>query len=654
MKLKMLLKKNIETGKRIDSNELYEVIEKFPCVSFDIFDTLIKRNVAEPEDIFEIMEKQVGQGFKDKRIRAEQKARKELGKKEINLIDIYQYFPENDAKRLLNLELKIEEDSIVPNQPVAEVYNRCVKANKMIYLTSDMYWPEDAIRKLLEKNGFGSYQNLYLSSTQQKVKSDGSLFKLLLEREGINCDELIHIGDSLQGDYKGPKKLGIHTIRIPRHFKNIAYRGDNKNSNISLNYLNHFINNTFPYNEDPYYQFGYTQFGKLLYGFVNWLHDEAVARGIKKLFFFARDGYIMKKAYEICINSPDIEIFYLEVSRRSLRGPVLWMDCSFATILKMVVNAKLISLKSIFDGLGLDIADYSKTINDCNLNVDTLFDRETIADDIRLKKLFEIIKNDIITNSQKEYSLLQAYLKKYNVNGKFGVVDIGYAGSMQRYMQQVLTQMGIEHDISGFYFAVADFYKKNLLDNVKLDLNGYLFDFQHDEHAIDTRSSFVGLFETLFLEQGGSVKRYINNDGEISVERYPYEYEIDGKPTGDLLKVRKVQQGALDFLKRAKKDNLLATLRCRPNEYFYGLYKTGIAPFQSDIDLFANLSFFDEGVTERLAAPKGFFHYLVYPKHFKIDFLKCRWKIGFLKRTFLVCLPYQRIYRVLKCIGARG
>ncbi len=653
MDVKVAVKKKMNTGKRIDSGALFKAIEEFPCVSFDIFDTLIKRNIAEPEDIFDIMEKYIGREFKDERINAEQKARRELGKKEINLIDIYKYFPKNDANRLMNLELRIEADSIVPNQPIVEVYHKCIKANKKIYITSDMYWPEDSIKKLLKDNGFDTYEALYLSSAQQKIKGDGSLFKYLLEREGISCENLVHIGDSIQGDYKEPRKLGIHAIRIPRCFKNIAYRGEDMNNNISLNYLNHFINNTFPYSKDPYYQFGYAQFGKLLYGFVNWLHDEAVAKGIKKLFFFARDGYIMKQAYEACVDDRGIQTRYLEVSRRSLRGPVLWMDCSFETILKMVVNAKLISLASIFDGLGLDIDRYNEVIKKYKLTENTIFDRGTIVDDIRLKKLLEHIRNDIIVNSKKEYVLLQAYLRENHVEGKFGVVDIGYAGSMQRYMQQVLTKMGIKHDISGFYFAVADFYKKNMLPNVKLDLNGYLFDFQHDDDSIDTRSSFVGLFETLFLEQGGSVKRYIKKDEHLSVERYPYEYEKDGVPTADLLKIRKVQQGAMDFLRKASKDRLLPKLRCSTDEYFYGLYMTGTNPSQFDIDLFSDISFYDEGITEKLAAPKEIFYYAFHPKQFKIDFLRCRWKIGFLKRLFKVCLPYQRIYRLLKRIGEK-
>ena len=39
--------------------------------------------------------------------------------------------------------------------------------------------------------------------------------------------------------------------------------------------------------------------------------------GIKKVYFFSRDGLIMKKAFDLLFQ--DVDTYYLEVSRRSLR-----------------------------------------------------------------------------------------------------------------------------------------------------------------------------------------------------------------------------------------------------------------------------------------------------------------------------------------------
>lgn len=44
------------------------------------------------------------------------------------------------------------------------------------------------------------------------------------------------------------------------------------------------------------------------------------------------------------------------------------------------------------------------------------------------------------------------------------------------------------------------------MNDGKLSLHGYLFDFYNNVNSVDKRSPFVGLYETLFLEQKGSVK----------------------------------------------------------------------------------------------------------------------------------------------------
>ena len=60
--------------------DIYKEIENYKYISFDIFDTLIKRNVEKPTDIFELIPKRYNKelkNFKEKRINAEHIARKQ-------------------------------------------------------------------------------------------------------------------------------------------------------------------------------------------------------------------------------------------------------------------------------------------------------------------------------------------------------------------------------------------------------------------------------------------------------------------------------------------------------------------------------------------------------------------------------------------------
>lgn len=641
------LRRAFHSGHSVNSDRLVETLSGFEYISFDIFDTLVKRNVSEPEDVFRIIESLTGDGFAGKRLEAEKQARSRLGKTEITLADIYSFFPAAEREELMQLEINIEKDLIVPNLPLKQVFERCIQGGKTVVISSDMYWDLDQIQDLLVSNGYSGFTSIYLSSDLQMLKSDGSLFREILRDLSISPSQLVHIGDSFRGDYLMPKRLGIEARRVPRYVSYAPLRSRKPNESIQFNYLNCFTNNTIPTIDDPYYRFGYARFGRLLYGFANWVYEEAKKRGVKRIFFFSRDGFIMKAAYEACINDASIETEYLEVSRRSLRVPILWVNCTHDSILNMVVNSKAVSLVSLLDGLGLCAEDYSSVISSFNLSIDEEFDRSSIAEDKRLRRFLDAIRPDIVRNSREEYSELSKYIREHDIHGRFAVVDIGYGGSMQRYLQQALTQMGIEHDITGFYFGVAEFYRKNCLPGSNLDLNGYIFDFCHDQSAVDTRSSFVGLFETLFLEQAGSVKCYSDNGTTVIAKRYSYEYLSDGNPTPDLLHVQSLQRGAMDFINAASRDRFISALRCNPNEYYAEICKTGQSPTFQDLSLFGDMAFFDEGEMTRLAAPKSIFFYMLHPKTLKSDFLRCRWKTGFMKRLLFLRLPYQNMYNML-------
>lgn len=54
----------------------------------------------------------------------------------------------------------------------------------------------------------------------------------------------------------------------------------------------------------------------------------------------------------------------------------------------------------------------------------------------------------------------------------------------------------------------ASFYTRNAEVIPDLKIKGYLFDFTNDKKTYDIRNYFVGLFKTIFLERGGSVKNY--------------------------------------------------------------------------------------------------------------------------------------------------
>lgn len=634
MKILQQVRDKLNTASSIDVASIINQIEKYDIVSFDIFDTLLKRNVAKPTDVFEYIEKKHNKtGFCEQRIAAEKRARTKKKGVEVTLSDIYAEMPYDFSSE----ELKAEGELLVANDWILPVYKHALKSKRVI-ITSDMYLPEGFICQILKREGLEGYEKLYLSSSLGKTKHSGDLFELIISELGKE-NSLIHIGDSYRSDFEIPKKHGVDAIHISTKIEKSTFKL--KEDGVEENIINSFLNNTSPIGESKYYRFGYEKFGMFLWGYSKWLHKSVKDSDIKDVYFFSRDGLIMKKAFDALYN--DVQTHYLEVSRRSLRVPILWMNYELPHVINMISPSKLVSLTTIFDGVGLDINNYRSLIEKYGFTAETTFDRKELLENKNLNSLYSQLGADIETVSKKEYELLVKYIDQNHLSGKFAIVDIGWSGGMQRYLIETLNKLGIDASIKGYYIGVADYYKRNIEVVPNLDLNGYLFDFLHDKNAKDKRSAFVGLFETLFLEQGGSVKNYRVENENVTANRLPYEYLENGQPTFEYRNVMDIQRGALDFIKRFGDMNLNVSA----DKLYEGLSETGLKPKKEDIDMFADFRFFDEGETLYLAKPKDFFYYMFHVKNLKKDFLSSRWKIGFMKRLFKIDLPYEEIYKAM-------
>ena len=99
-------------------SKILKKINKYEYVSFDMFDTLIKRNVNNPSDIFELVQIEYNKrynkdinNYKAIRINAELKAKTLDENREPNIDDIYKCLDINkeyDIEKLKELEIDLE------------------------------------------------------------------------------------------------------------------------------------------------------------------------------------------------------------------------------------------------------------------------------------------------------------------------------------------------------------------------------------------------------------------------------------------------------------------------------------------------------------------------------------------------------------------
>lgn len=311
--------------------------------SFDIFDTCFVRACGSPHNVFDLLayrilgeesEESLRMDFAAIRIEGERKARLYSGKKEVNLTDIYECcsfegLTSMDKRQIAAAEMEIEREQLVPVYSILQKIKELHKISESVYYISDMYLPQEFIHELLVKHGFWqSGDKLYVSCVSGNTKQDGSLFKQVAEENAIVYRHWYHWGDNRRSDYRVPKRMGIKATLV--HHKSSIYEQFLQNQdclsgffvNQHLAGISKAVRLSFPMT--PQYAFAANLIAPLYVAFVYRILQDAVRRNIEKLFFLARDGYILYQiAKDLEVEFPDIEIKYLYVSRSSLYLPGL-------------------------------------------------------------------------------------------------------------------------------------------------------------------------------------------------------------------------------------------------------------------------------------------------------------------------------------------
>lgn len=634
-------------------NRLERMAKKFGYVSFDIFDTLIKRDVPNPSDVFEIVGGHIGvDDFKNLRISAEKKARMNSESGEVSLKDIYDNLFENDPdlrNKALSEELAVEKNISVANPDLIDFYNRIKESTKII-LISDMYLDSTVIVDILDYCGICGYSKIYISNEFDKTKRSGELYKLVLKDLDISPSEILHIGNSFVGDYFMARKNKISSFKVRTEVNRLSRKNKNVlcSDNKKKQYLDAFINNHINSNSDYYFRFGYECMGPLLYGFINWLNEDMKKEDIDQVLFLSRDGFIMEKVYKELGYGEFIPDYYFEASRRSLRIPSFNRSMTYEDILKEMTLPNKTNIAQIVDSWGLDVNEIEDILNSKNINAYEYIERNKLIDNQIVKGLFSQLFDKIMDNAEKEREMLVGYLGRFDFSLKTAIVDIGWRGSMQKYLTRTLSLYGNENcQLYGYYIGLRE-TAVDVLGKHNLNAKGYAFDCLNNSSDNSMERAFLGLIETPFLEQSGSVKRYVQRNNQFFAERYPYEFsESDGSLSQEAKCVNQIQNGAIEFAKDYKRSLLCDFVGNASSVMFSNFYELGINPSIKDVKAFGDFNYFDNGESFKLAKPSVAFSYIFNISRLKRDLFDSRWKIGFLKGLIKLPIRYIKLFDML-------
>lgn len=490
-------------------------IDKYEFISFDIFDTLIKRIVEKPVDIFYFVEKEYELKYSNpihnyikNRIEAEQVVRGRNRSIEITLNQIYyellKYYDFETCEKLKKIEVELEINYSYKNYALFDIYNYALNNKKIIFIISDMYLPENTIISILRKNGYNNWKKLYVSCAYKKTKQSGELFQVVLDGNNIKANQLLHIGDNKYSDNIIPNKIGIDSVRIPQRTSNLIHvKTIFKNDTMEKKMLKTFTNITIDTKQNYAYRLGFETFGKLLYSFSKWLFDLSKREKIDKIFFLSRDGYVMQKAFNLMYGET-IPNTYFYASRKVLGIADLCNRKNLKDICEHMYLPPRITFKDFFRKIGIDVRQYQDIIFNMKINIDQEYNGKEIYYKKEIKNFFAIIKQDLLNYSKKQNELFVEYFSKNAEGKRIGIVDIGWYGHMQESISSILkNNMLQKYKIIGFYMGITP--RSKIYSVNEEDMHGFLYEPDKNEDIYIRLRESIAIFESCFLAHHGSV-----------------------------------------------------------------------------------------------------------------------------------------------------
>ncbi len=487
---------------RLTPIQLAKQLMKYDVVSFDIFDTLILRNVEQPVDIFSLVENRLEvPEFKTYRIQAEKDARNKKNSREVTIYEIYQELHKyifTDIEKAINTELEVEEDFCFGNPYFRIVFDILKKNNKIIIAVSNMYLPHDIMKKLLKKCGFDGFHKIYVSCDYRVSKGGDALLYDIVKGD-FPDKSIIHSGDNYRVDFVNAQSHNLDAYYYPNNtIASLAYRPKrcwSLSSSLHKAIVANTLYNGVKHDFDRFYSYGFIYGGILVYGFCQHLEQYCKENQIDKILFLARDGDIIQKVYNRFFGAVQNE--YVLWSR--FAGTQVNLQNSVEDLISRNVNpyfanSKGNKIKDLFEHINcsflLDEADFNmdgdESITTDNIDYIKQFIRLSAT---KIKAHFEYVTKDA---ENYFYPIIQQ-------SQNLCIVDVGWSGKgiicLRQYLKDRLQFKGT---VKGCMIGAFDRDFTNL-EIAYNKLNSWMFNAYKNRDLMDKFNQNI-FNETIFFE----------------------------------------------------------------------------------------------------------------------------------------------------------
>lgn len=583
-------------------------IENIDVVSVDVFDTALTRSVETPVDVFALMEECLithygteYEGFAVKREAAERAARNTAWQNfkhhEITLQSIYaelaRLLPNTSCKpeSLAALEIDIEHHTCLQTPDIHHAITLAHQAGKAVLFVSDMYLSGATIRQLLINAHYAAPLDLIVSSETLHTKADGSQWQGVKDKYGPNT-KILHIGDNSHSDVASPTKHGIAAYP---YFKarSVARNGGPLCPAIIpfsiASRVAHLTQPSSPAKHTAMAQLG-TTWGALVVGaYTNWLAERAKTIKAKHIFFCARDGELPYAAWKTMGlgDKTGIPSSYLYISRKALNFGAAALTCrpdylSPAALETLTQTYKPNTIQALLSRIGFE--DSSPIMAHAASQFETLQTTIFWDDPPGLEKFKAFLQDyaaQVYARLCVERDNAIAYLCQQGLhNGPVALVDVGWHGTMQASITQLLHYAGHTPKIYGFYCGLWNRALRNRPAAGWMD-GAFGNDFIPDAEQYALRNA-VPILENLFAASHGTTLGYQNQNGTMA----PILASSDIETAQHTHIIKPFQRAALTALRHLTSTGQHLTLRATDltlTPAFAALSRLALCPTPSEL-----------------------------------------------------------------------
>ncbi|GLY64843.1 HAD family hydrolase [Amycolatopsis taiwanensis] len=521
-------------------------------LSLDVFDTILWRRTPRPTDLFALLgarlqrdgispEWMTPAGFRLARIDAERAARRRpesLGN-EVSLFDIWQRMPlpifAASPAELVQAEVEIERAFTVPDLDIADLIDLAHRSGVPIALVSDTYFTEEQLAYLLDRPELPGLRGARVfRSHQHGLDKASGLWEIVLDQLGCRPEQLLHVGDNPVADHEVPGELGIRTVHYERGdetFTEILDRErepididdplgehlDPEQGDFGLTSLRAKILQR----ADPSaltsvrtaWRFGAAVFGPVLTGFAEWVAQRAHDAGIPVLWCPMREGTLLSALVNNAAQSRGWKVEAKPIWLSRHVTSIAALDPADLDSLRTFVWQRYqLTVRQLLTVLHLRPGD----VPVLGELLDTVLDNERTIDTV-CAALTETahLKNRLTVTVTMMRDRLLRELRRAGalVDRELALVDVGWGGTIQHYLAQVLRVANVDVTPTGYYLATDR--RSARVYQAGLRIEGYLSQAGHPHEIAATLSRSPEVLEQAVNDLCGSLLDFTEDGSPV-------------------------------------------------------------------------------------------------------------------------------------------